>query len=95
METSGFLLYAAALPLALPGACPEHRSGRHRHPRLRLASLAQRHLTPRTLAVVLVSGFGLLLLGVSLAGDSGDGGRGSTSAICSASGSLRPLGWSF
>ena len=59
------------------------------------ARLAHRHLTPRTLTGVLASVLGLLLLGVSLAGGSGNGGHGSTSAIRSGSASLPPLRWSF
>ena len=81
METSGFLLYAAALALASLALVQSIEAGGIGILAYVSACLAQRHLTPRTLAGVLVSVFGLLLLGVSLAGDSGDGGRGSTSAI--------------
>lgn len=81
METSGFLLYAAALALASLALVQSIEAGGIGILAFVSARLAHRHLTPRTLAGVLVSVLGLLLLGVSLAGGSGNGGRGSSSAI--------------
>ena len=81
METSGFLLYAAALALASLALVQSIEAGGIGILAFVSARLAHRHLAPRTIAGVLVSGLGLLLLGVSLAGGSGNGDRGSSSAI--------------
>ncbi len=81
METSGFLLYAAALALASLALVQSIEAGGIGILAFVSARLAHRHLPPRTLVGVLISVLGLVLLGVSLAGGSGNGGRGSSSAV--------------
>lgn len=81
METAGFLLYAAALALASLALVQSVAAGGIGVLAYVSARVARRHLSRRELNGVLVSVFGLVALGVSLAGESGEGGSGSTGAI--------------
>jgi hypothetical protein len=81
LETVGFLLYAAALALASLALVQSVTAGGIGVLAYVSARLARRRLSRRELTGVLVSVFGLVALGVSLSGDSGTGGSGSTGAI--------------
>ena len=81
MESGGFLLYAAALALASLALVQSVTAGGIGVLAYLSARFARRHLDRRELAGVLFSVGGLLLLGISLAGGSGEGDRGSTGAI--------------
>ena len=81
METSGFLLYAAALALASLALVQTIGAGGIGVLAYLSARLSGRHLGGRELSGVILSVVGLVALGVSLAGGSGKGGNGSTAAI--------------
>jgi hypothetical protein len=81
METSGFLLYAAALTLASLTLVQTIGAGGIGVLAFLSARLSGRHLGTRELGGVILSVLGLVALAVSLAGGSGKGGSGSTSAI--------------
>jgi hypothetical protein len=81
METTGFLLYAAALALASLALVQSVAAGGIGVLAYVSARLAQRHLSSRELTGVVVSVVGLLVLAISLAGGSGGGGEGSIAAI--------------
>ena len=81
MESGGFLLYAAALALASLSLVQSVTAGGIGVLAYLSARFARRRLDRRELVGVVFSVGGLLLLGVSLAGGSGEGGRGSTGAI--------------
>jgi hypothetical protein len=81
METAGFLLYAAALALASLALVQSVAAGGIGVLAYFSARFARRHLSRRELTGVLASVFGLVALGISLAGGSGEGGAGSTRAI--------------
>jgi hypothetical protein len=81
METGGFLLYAAALALASLALVQSVAAGGIGVLAYVSARIAGRGLTRRELNGVLVSVLGLVALAVSLAGGSGEGGRGSTPEI--------------
>ena len=85
-DRAASLLYVAALALALARARPEHRRRWDRRARLRLGP-AERPAARRAreLAGVIVSVLGLLALGVSLAGGSGEGGGARPGRSCSGS----------
>jgi hypothetical protein len=81
METSGFLLYAAALrfgPLAVVQSVGAGGIGVLAYVGARLS---KRQLGPRHRAGVIISVLGLAALGVSLIKENGAGGTGSTIAI--------------
>jgi hypothetical protein len=78
METVGFLLYAAALALASLALVQSIAAGGIGVLAYVSARIARRRLSRRELSGVLVSVFGLLALGASLAGGSPEGGSGST-----------------
>ena len=81
METSGFLLYAAALALASLALVQSIAAGGIGVLAYVSARVSGRRMGRRELSGVLLSVLGLLALGVSLAGSSGAGGHGSTPAI--------------
>ena len=81
IETTGFLLYAAALALASLALVQSVVAGGIGVLAYFSARFARRRLSRRELTGVLVSVFGLVALGVSLAGGSGEGESGSTIAI--------------
>jgi hypothetical protein len=81
METSGFLLYAAALALASLALVQSVAAGGIGVLAYVSARLARRRLSRRELVGVAASVIGLLVLAASLAGGSGKGGTGSTLAI--------------
>jgi hypothetical protein len=81
METSGFLLYAAALALASLALVQSISAGGIGVLAYVSARISGRQLGPRELSGVAVSALGLLALGVSLVGGSGGGKTGSTAAI--------------
>jgi hypothetical protein len=81
METAGFLLYAAALALASLALVQSIAAGGIGVLAYVSARVARRRLSRRELNGVLLSVLGLVALAVSLAGGSGKGGTGSTTAI--------------
>src|SRR3977135_3678014 len=81
METSGFLLYAAALALASLALVQTIGAGGIGVLAYVSARLGGRHLGKRELSGVIFSVVGLVALAVSLVGGSGKGGNGSTAAI--------------
>src|SRR3954454_2847803 len=81
MESSGFLLYAAALALASLSLVQSINAGGIGVLAYVSAHLSRRRLGRRELGGVVVSFLGLLALAVSLVGGSGAGGRGSTAAV--------------
>jgi hypothetical protein len=81
MESSGFLLYAAALALASLALVQSINAGGIGVLAYVSARLAKRPLGPRHRAGVVLSVLGLLALGVSLIKASGGGGKGSITAI--------------
>jgi hypothetical protein len=76
METGGFLLYAAALALASLALVQSVAAGGIGVLAFVSARMARRALSRRELTGVLLSVVGLLALGISLAGGSGEGGNG-------------------
>jgi hypothetical protein len=83
METSGFLLYAAALTLASLTLVQTIGAGGIGVLAYLSARLSGRHLGRREVSGAILSVLGLVALAVSLAGGSGKGGSGSTTAILS------------
>jgi hypothetical protein len=81
MESSGFLLYAAALALASLALVQSIGAGGIGVLAYVSARLSHRRLGPRHRAGVILSVLGLLALGVSLVKASGGGGKGSIVAI--------------
>jgi hypothetical protein len=81
IETTGFLLYAVALALASLALVQSVVAGGIGVLAFFSARFAHRRLARRELAGVLISVFGLVALGVSLAGASGEGSAGSTGVI--------------
>ena len=81
METTGFLLYAAALALASLALVQSIGAGGIGVLAYVSARITGRRLSRREVSGVIVSVLGLLALGVSLAGGSGEGRSGSTAAI--------------
>jgi len=81
MESTGFLLYAAALALASLSLVQSINAGGIGVLAYVSAQMSRRHLSGRELSGVIVSVLGLLALAVSLVGGSGEGGHGSTAAI--------------
>jgi hypothetical protein len=81
LESSGFLLYAAALALASLSLVQSINAGGIGVLAYVSARIAHRRLSGRELGGVIVSVLGLLALAVSLVGGSGVGGHGSTPAI--------------
>jgi hypothetical protein len=81
METSGFLLYAAALALASLALVQSVAAGGIGVLAYVSARLARRRLSRREFVGVAASVVGLLVLAASLAGGSSKGGTGSTLAI--------------
>src|SRR3954466_8084699 len=81
MESVGFLLYAAALSLASLALVQTIGAGGIGVLAYLSARLSGRHLGRRELSGVILSVLGLLALAVSLAGGSGEGGKGSTAGI--------------
>jgi hypothetical protein len=81
MESTGFLLYAAALALASLALVQSVAAGGIGVLAYVSARIARRRLTRRELNGVVVSIVGLVALGVSLAGGSGEGRNGSTVQI--------------
>jgi hypothetical protein len=81
MESAGFLLYAAALALASLALVQSVAAGGIGVLAYVSARIAGRGLSRRELNGVVVSVVGLVALGVSLAGGSGGGGRGSAVEI--------------
>ena len=81
MESSGFLLYAAALALASLSLVQSINAGGIGVLAYVSAQISRRQLGRRELSGVILSVGGLLALAVSLVGGSGAGGRGSTAAI--------------
>jgi hypothetical protein len=81
MESAGFLLYAAALSLASLALVQTIGAGGIGVLAYLSARLSSRHLSRRELSGVILSVLGLLALAVSLAGGSGEGGKGSTVGI--------------
>jgi hypothetical protein len=81
MESSGFLLYAAALALASLSLVQSINAGGIGVLAYVSARMSRRRLSRRELSGVILSVGGLLALAVSLVGGSGAGGRGSTPAI--------------
>jgi drug/metabolite transporter (DMT)-like permease len=81
METSGFLLYVAALALASLALVQSVSAGGIGVLAYVSAHFSRRHLGRRELSGVIVSVVGLLALGVSLVGGSGEGGGGSMRAV--------------
>ena len=81
MESSGFLLYAAALALASLALVQSISAGGIGVLAFVSARLSGRQLSRRELSGVIVSVLGLLALGASLADGTGGGRNGSTAAI--------------
>jgi hypothetical protein len=81
MESTGFLLYAAALALASLSLVQSINAGGIGILAYVSAQMSRRHLSGRELSGVIVSVLGLLALAVSLVGGSGEGGHGSNAAI--------------
>jgi hypothetical protein len=81
METSGFLLYAAALALASLALVQTIGAGGIGVLAYLSARFSGRHLSRRELSGVILAVVGLIALAVSLAGGSGKGGNGSTATI--------------
>jgi hypothetical protein len=81
METSGFLLYAAALALAELSLVQSINAGGIGVLAYVSARMGRRRLGRRELNGVILSVLGLLALAVSLVGGSTAGGHGSTAAI--------------
>ena len=81
MESTGFLLYAAALALASLSLVQSINAGGIGVLAYVSTHLSRRRLSRRELVGVLVSFLGLLALAVSLVGGSGEGGRGPTAAV--------------
>ena len=81
LETSGFALYAGALALGSLALVQSVAAGGIGVLAYVSARRARRALRPRELAGVGISAFGLLALGVSLAGGGGEGGNGATVPI--------------
>ena len=81
MESSGFLLYAAALALASLALVQSIAAGGIGILAFASARMARRRLRPQELAGVLVSIVGLAALAVSLVAGSREGGNGSTGTI--------------
>jgi len=81
METSGFLLYVAALALASLALVHSVSAGGIGVLAYVSARLSGRPLAKRELTGVIVAVLGLLALGISLVGGSGEGGGGSTRAV--------------
>ncbi len=81
METSGFLLYVAALALASLALVQSVSAGGIGVLAYVSARLSGRPLARRELSGVIVAVLGLLALGISLVGGSGQGGGGSTRAV--------------
>src|SRR5256885_5802078 len=81
METSGFLLYAAALALASLSLVQSINAGGIGVLAYVSARMGRRQLGKRELTGVILSVLGLVALAVSLVGGSGAGGNGSTAAI--------------
>jgi len=81
METAGFLLYAAALALASLALVQSIGAGGIGVLAYVSARVSGRQLSRRELSGVIVSVLGLLALGVSLVGGSGEGRSGSTVTI--------------
>jgi drug/metabolite transporter (DMT)-like permease len=81
METSGFLLYAAALALAELSLVQSINAGGIGVLAYVSARMGQRRLSRRELSGVILSVLGLLALAVSLVGGSTAGGHGTTAAV--------------
>src|SRR3954466_7537988 len=81
METVGFLLYATALTLASLALVQSIAAGGIGVLAYVSARIGRRRLSRREFNGVLISIVGLVALGVSLVGGSGEGGSGSTQAI--------------
>lgn len=81
METSGFLLYAAALALASLALVQSIGAGGIGVLAYVSARMGGRQLNRRELSGVILSVLGLLALAVSLVGGSGEGRSGSTATI--------------
>lgn len=81
METTGFLLYAAALALASLALVQSVAAGGIGVLAYVSAHIAGRRLSRRERNGVAISIVGLVALGVSLAGGSGEGGNGSAAEI--------------
>jgi hypothetical protein len=81
LESSGFALYAAALALGSLALVQSVAAGGIGILAFVSARAAHRALSRRELTGVLAAVVGLVALGVSLAGDSGQGGSGSTTAV--------------
>ena len=81
LETSGFLLYAAALALASLALVQSIGAGGIGVLAFLSARFSGRGLGRRELSGVIFSVVGLVALAVSLAGGSGQGGKGSSAAI--------------
>src|SRR5437763_15013598 len=81
METSGFLLYAAALSLASLALVQSIAAGGIGVLAFVGERVSGRRLKPRQMAGVVLSVVGLAALGVTLAKSSGEGGQGSLAAI--------------
>jgi hypothetical protein len=81
METAGFLLYAAALALASLALVQSIGAGGIGVLAYVSARMTGRQLSRRELTGVIVSALGLLALGVSLVGGSGEGKSGSSATI--------------
>ena len=81
MESSGFVLYAAALALASLALVQSIGAGGIGVLAFVSARMSGRRLGRRERSGVIVSVHGLLVLGVSLAGGTGGGRNGSTAAI--------------
>src|SRR3954454_8166770 len=81
METSGFLLYAAALALASLSLVQSINAGGIGVLAYVSARVGRRQLGRRELTGVILSVLGLVALAVSLVGGSGAGGHGSTAPI--------------
>ncbi len=81
LETSGFLLYAAALALGSLALVQSVAAGGIGVLAFVSARAAHRRLAGRELGGVVISVLGLLALGVSLAAGAGEGGRGDTVAV--------------
>jgi drug/metabolite transporter (DMT)-like permease len=81
METGGFLLYAAALALASLALVQSVSAGGIGVLAYVSARMGGRQLSKRELSGVILSVVGLLALGVSLVGGSGEGRSGSTATI--------------
>jgi hypothetical protein len=81
MESTGFLLYAAALALASLSLVQSINAGGIGVLAYVSAQISGRQLSRRELSGVIVSVLGLLALAVSLVGGGVEGGQGSTAAI--------------